>query len=114
MTMDTSTLVAAVTGIFLPLAIAYIVGRNAPPSFKATFAFAACVVAAVLVTILVDGWQTIQAHSANDVAKLILVNVLATLLTAWNLFARLYHPTGAVGALEAAGPQLGAPSPPAP
>lgn len=107
MTMDTSTLVSAVTGIFLPLAISAILGRNAARSFKAVVAFVACVVAALVVTVLTDGWQTFQAHTGNDMAKLILVNVLTLLLTAWSFYSRLFKPMQLTDALEQRGPQLG-------
>lgn len=105
---DTSTLVSAVVGIFLPLVIAFVMGRVAPQKFQAIFAFAACVGAALIVTILTDGWQNLQTKTANDVAKLILINVLTVLLVAWNFFSRLYHPTGIDAKLKDTGPQIGA------
>ena len=107
MPLDTSTIASAITGTFLPLVIAWIIGRQASPAFKAVFAFFACVLAALAITILTDKWQTGPTLGANDYGKLILVNFFVVLMTAWRFFARLWQPMGATTQLNNTGPQLG-------
>lgn len=109
-TLDPSTLAAFLAGTILPVLIAAVLSRYASSRYKALFSFGACVVVALIVTVLTKGYSGTWGASAADNAQLVMVNVVALLFAAWNLFARVYQPIGLTQALEARGPQLGAPA----
>jgi chromate transport protein ChrA len=109
-TLDVSTLASFLTGTILPLLIAAVLSRYADSRFKAAFSFVACIVVALLVTVLTKSYAGTWGTSAADNAQLILINVVTLLFTSWQFFARLYQPMQITQAIERRGPQLGAPA----
>lgn len=114
LSLDPSTLASFLIGTVLPLLIAWLQSRYASSRYKAAFSFAVCVGVAVIITVLTKGYSGSWGASAADNAQLVMVNIVALLFTAWQMFARFWTPLGTVAALEARGPQLGAIAPASP
>lgn len=109
--LDTTTIVNFLVGVFLPLAIAYAQSWRATSRYKAAFSFGACVAVSLLTTILAKSFAGEWSGDAAENLRLIVFNVVALLMSAWSLFARLYQPLGVIAKLEQSGPQAGAPTP---
>ncbi|HET8627439.1 MAG TPA: hypothetical protein VFL91_08465 [Thermomicrobiales bacterium] len=111
---DVTTIVAILTGVLLPLAIAALRARQASSRFAAVFAFLVCVVVAAVQAYLTKVILGGQPQTADDWVRLILSDVVIVLYTAWLFYDKLWKPTLVVDALETRGLQLGAPPPPPP
>ncbi|MGN6561903.1 MAG: hypothetical protein ACTHMU_04520 [Thermomicrobiales bacterium] len=111
--VDVTTLINALVGIFLPLAIAWVRSQWATSKFAAWFAFAICLVVSLLITFVMKGfqgtWQLPWGAHWQDNLILVIVNVGALLLTAWNFYSRLWKPVGVTDTLERLRPQVGNP-----
>ncbi len=107
MVVDQSTAVALLTGPILSLLISFVVGQTASSRYKAAFAFGACAMVALLVTALTNAWVVGVHRTVGEWLQLVALNIVATLVSAWNFWARLYQPLGMSDRLEEIGPQLG-------
>lgn len=107
---DDTTIINFLIGVLLPLGIAFVRSRYATSRFAALFAFLVCTGVAVLVTIVGKQFFGAWSPSAGENVRLVVLNVVAILMSAWSTFARLWQPLGVTQALEKAGPQIGAPT----
>lgn len=107
---DDTTILNFLLGVVLPLGIAFVRSRYASSRFAALFAFLVCGGVSVLVTIVGKHFFGAWSPSAGENIRLVVFNVVAILMSAWSLYARLYQPLGVTQALEKSGPQLGAPT----
>lgn len=109
---DTTSVVAVLTGVLLPLVIALLRGKAASSRFAAIFAFVVCVVVAAiqlyLTKVILGGMPT----TADGWARTILSDVIVVLFSAWLFYDKLWRPTLVVDALEERALQLGTPPPP--
>lgn len=115
---DDTTIITFLLGVVLPLGIAFVRSRYASSRFAALFAFLICTGVAVLVTIIGKQFFGAWSPSASENVRLVVLNIVAILMSAWNCYSRLWVPLGVTQALEKTGPQIGAnttppPAPPA-
>lgn len=88
--LDAAWLVSIITGAFLPWLIARIQSSQASEQFRAWFAFAACLVAGLLVTFLTRSWTGEWGRNASENIYTVVFNICTLLVAAWQSYSRLW------------------------
>lgn len=107
--LDPTNAVNLLTGLLLPVVIAWLRSQRASSRYAATFAFVSCVVVALSEGFLSRKLLGETPGTVEGWARVLLTDTIVVLATAWLTYQNLWKPTLIVDKLETTGPQLGAP-----
>lgn len=105
--LDVTTILSFLTGIFLPWAIAAILARDAPSSYKAWFTFLTCFVVQLAITFIGKTFFGDWSPNLWDNVWLVAVNLAAVLMATWQTFARFWSNLPSFQRVQATGLSVG-------